>query len=99
MKLSIGPFIPQIVSLFSKEQREKSSFNKFLLLFIVFIFYYFPFDSFVSNRPLYQLGPPFCWTSEYIGWYGAGEDIELFLIATAILKIAHMFTNDANMAV
>ena len=63
-KLSIGSLIPQIFSLFSKEQRKKSSFNEFLLLFIVFIFYYFPFDSFVSNRTLYQLGPPFCWTSE-----------------------------------
>ena len=94
-KLSIGSLIPQIVSLFSKEQRKKSSFNKFLLLFIVFIFYYFPFDSFVSNRTLYQLGPPFCWTSEHIVWYGAGEDIELFIITIAILKIAHMFTNDA----
>ena len=95
-KLSIRSLIPQIVSLFSKEQRKKSSFNKFLLLFIVFIFYYFPFDFFVSNRTLYQLGPPFCWTSEHIGWYGAGEDVELFIIAIVILKIAHMFTNDAN---
>jgi hypothetical protein len=63
-KLSIRSLIPQIFSLFSKEQRKKSSFSEFLLLFIVFIFYYFPFDSFVSNRTLYQPGPPFCWTSE-----------------------------------
>ena len=34
----------------------------------------------------------------HIGRYGAEEDIELLIIAIAILIIAYMFTNDANVA-
>jgi hypothetical protein len=51
----------------------------------------FPYSSVSGIRTLYLIGPPFCWTSEHIGWFGAGSDFLKYIGGTGILKIIHVF--------
>lgn len=98
-KLSISSFLMQIFTLFRQKSVVTVSIFHFILFFIVYILYYFPFNSFVTIRTLYQLGPPFCWNPVHVGWFGAGEDIELFIVATFIMKILQYVVVDETIAV
>ena len=61
----------------------------FVLEFLSYCLFYIPHCVVISILTLYQLGMPFCWTSEHIGWYGAGASFVSFIGGVIILKIMH----------
>lgn len=83
----------QIFSLFSKESLQVERKN-LIVFMIAYFLYYFTFNSFDVLRTLYLLGPPFCWSSVHIGWLGSAEDVELFILATFIMKGLQCFMRD-----
>lgn len=73
-----------------KENMNPNSRNRhFVMYMVAYCLFYFPFCTATGIRTLLQLGPPFCWTAEYIGWYGAASDFIMFVGGTLILKIIH----------
>ncbi|VDI66376.1 MFS transporter, PCFT/HCP family, solute carrier family 46 (folate transporter), member 1/3 [Mytilus galloprovincialis] len=63
--------------------------TKFIIYFVAYCLFYFPHCVVSAIRTIFQLGSPFCWTSEHIGWYGAGSDFVMFICGTLILKTFH----------
>ena len=58
----------------------------FWLCIVVFILIEFGFQGRSDPIVLYQLGSPFCWSSEEIGWYGAMSTALWYIIGCLLLK-------------
>ncbi|KAK3103209.1 hypothetical protein FSP39_017445 [Pinctada imbricata] len=67
---------------------------KFVLCLFAFILCLSPFMCRSNVETLYQLGEPFCFTSEQIGYYGALKELVQLTFGTLILKLLHFCLND-----
>lgn len=93
-KQSTSTQLLQIISLCRKDSVNIHKLGHLMIFIVIYFLYYFPFNSFDVLRTLYQLGPPFCWSSVHIGWYGSAEDMEIFVLATVIMKVLQCFFKD-----
>jgi hypothetical protein len=88
--LTIAKLPGQTFSLCSNKQLINSKMFFFILYLLILSLGIFPYSSVSGIRTLYLIGPPFCWTSEHIGWFGAGSDFLKYIGGTGILKIIHV---------
>jgi len=79
----------QVFSLCTNSQNVSRNLRSFLIYFCIYCLYYISLCGMFSLKTIYQLGAPFCWTSEHIGWYGAGTDFVMFITGTIALKCFH----------
>lgn len=83
--------VQQFSFCFEKENMNKNSkVGYFIMYMVAYCFFYFPHCTVSGIRTLLQLGTPFCWTAENIGWYGAASDFTMFVGGTLILKLLHL---------
>jgi MFS family permease len=88
--LTIAKLPGQTFSLCCNKQLINSKMFFFILYLLILSLGIFPYSSVSGIRTLYLIGPPFCWTSEHIGWFGAGSDFLKYIGGTGILKIIHV---------
>ena len=61
---------------------------------LVFTFFMFAVTAYVPLQNLYQLGSPFCWDSERIGWYGASLSLVQGLIGPLVIALLQLCLPD-----
>ena len=73
--------------------KETPKWKFFLCLFGYFLCM-MPVLSRTALETLYQLGKPFCFTSEEIGYYSAIKEFAQMSIATVLLRVMHVCLSD-----
>lgn len=57
---------------------------------LVFTFFMLAVTAYVPLQNLYQLGSPFCWDSERIGWYGASLSLVQGIIGPLVIALLQL---------
>lgn len=64
----------------------KQDRKTFWLCLLVFILLEFAMQGTAEPLTLYQMGSPFCWSSEMIGWYGACATLVSYILGCLLAK-------------
>lgn len=70
--------------------------NRTIFWICLMTFFVTEFGTFGQSEPkvLYQLGPPFCWSSEEISWYNAVYILVTFIVSCFFLKLLQRCCSD-----
>ncbi|KAK3107899.1 hypothetical protein FSP39_024692 [Pinctada imbricata] len=72
---------------------------KFMLVLIAFNFNLSPLTTVTALTTLFQLGEPFCFSAEMIGYFQASADFAHLVIGTIFLKILYFCINDEHVTI
>ncbi|XP_052106203.1 proton-coupled folate transporter-like [Mytilus californianus] len=84
-QMSISP--GEIFSWCTRSENITRSVNYVLMYLLIFFINMMSLSASSSIRMIYTLSSPFCWSSEYIGWFSGCNDIVVFVGGTIILKV------------
>lgn len=69
----------------------------FNLSMAIFVIVWFAYGASIST--LYELGSPFCWTPEDIGWYSSVTIVSHLIIGVALIRVFQFCFQDESIAV
>ncbi|XP_069142123.1 proton-coupled folate transporter-like [Argopecten irradians] len=82
-----------------KEKYKRAPKWVFIVSIIGMFLFYSPNDNRVDLETLLQLRSPFCWDSQYVGWYQSGESAVHMLAGPLLMMILQKFYSDETIAV
>ena len=84
-QMSISP--GEIFSWCSRSDNITGSVKYVLMYLLIFFINVMSLSASTSITMIYTLSSPFCWSSEFIGWFSGCNDIVMFVGGTIILKV------------
>ena len=91
---SVCQSLSRLIGFYHDKTYLKDSKWKFVLCLFGYILCMMPTLSRTALETLYQLGQPFCFTSEEIGYYSATKEFVQLSVSTLLLKGMHVCLSD-----